>query len=51
MPERAPEVTDRDRSARALRRLLGSFHSTDSYGLVLLMIVVTSALATTLAQP
>jgi hypothetical protein len=50
MPERAQQVTERDRSARALRRLLGSFHSTDSYGLVLLMIVVSYVLATTLSQ-
>jgi Ion channel len=35
----------RDKQARALRRLLRSFHSTDSYGLVLLMILVTYALA------
>jgi hypothetical protein len=33
-----------------LRRLLGSFHSTDSYGLVLLMIVLTYVLAATMAQ-
>jgi hypothetical protein len=50
MPERAQQVTEGDRSARALRRLLGSFHSTDSYGLVLLMIVVTYVLAATLSQ-
>jgi hypothetical protein len=34
-----------------LRRLVGLFHSTDSYGLVLLMIVLTYVLATTLSQP
>jgi hypothetical protein len=50
MAGRGQQVTDRDRSARAVRRLLGSFHSTDSYGLVLLMIVLTYVLATTLAQ-
>jgi Ion channel len=33
-----------------LRRLLGSFHSTDSYGLVLLMIVLTYVLAATMAH-
>jgi hypothetical protein len=50
MAGRGQQVTDRDRSARALRRLLGSLHSSDSYGLVLLMIVLTYVLATTLAQ-
>lgn len=33
-----------------MRRLLRSFHSTDSYGLVLLMILATYVLATTLSQ-
>jgi hypothetical protein len=50
MAGRGQQVTDRDRSARALRLLLGSLHSSDSYGLVLLMIVLTYVLATTLAQ-
>jgi hypothetical protein len=50
MAGRGQQAPDRDRSARAVRRLLGSFHSTDSYGLVLLMIVLTYVLATTLAQ-
>ena len=50
MAGRGQQVTERDRSARALRRLLGSLHSSDSYGLVLLMIVLTYVLATTLAQ-
>jgi hypothetical protein len=50
MAGRGQQAPDRDRSARALRRLVRSFHSTDSYGLVLLMIVVTYVLATTLAQ-
>jgi hypothetical protein len=47
----AQQAPDRDRSARALRRLVRSFHSTDSYGLVLLMIAATYVLATTLSQP
>ena len=52
MPERAQQVRDqgRDRAAGAGRRLLRSFSSTDSYGLVLLMIVTTYVLATTLSQ-
>ena len=51
MAGRGQQAPERDRSARALRRLLWSFHSTDSYGLVLAMIVVTYVLAATLAQP
>src|SRR5829696_9634081 len=51
MAGRRQQAPERDRSARALRRLLWSFHSTDSYGLVLAMIVVTYVLAATLAQP
>jgi len=39
-----------DRAGRALRRLLRSFHSADSYGLVLLMIVATYVLATSLSR-
>jgi hypothetical protein len=39
-----------DRAARAGRRLVRSFRSTDSYGLVLLMIVATYVLATTLSR-
>jgi Ion channel len=50
MAGRGQQAPDRDRSARAVRRLLGSLHSTDSYGLVLLMIVVTYLLATTLSR-
>jgi len=50
MAGRGQQVTDQDRSARPVRRLLESFHSTDSYGLVLLMIVMTYVLATTLIQ-
>ena len=48
MAGRGQQVTDQDRSTRPVRRLLESFHSTDSYGLVLLMIVMTYVLATTL---
>ena len=51
MAGRGQQITDRDRSARAVRRLLGSFHSTHSYGSVLLMIVLTYVLASTLSQP
>jgi Ion channel len=50
MPERAPQVRDRDRADGAVRRLVRSFYSTDSYGLVLLMIVTTYVLAVTLSQ-
>jgi hypothetical protein len=50
MPKRAEEVEDSEREARAMRRLLRSFRSSDSYGLVLVMIVVTYVLATTLSQ-
>ncbi len=49
MPERV-RVQDREREARAFRRLRRSFRSTDSYGLVLLMIIATYVLATTLTQ-
>jgi Ion channel len=49
MPERAPQLRDRDPAARAGRRLARSFHSTDSYGLVMLLIVATYVLATTLS--
>jgi Ion channel len=49
MPERAQQAPDKERAARAFRRLLRSFHSTDSYGLVLLMIIATYVLATTLS--
>jgi hypothetical protein len=41
---------EREREARALRRLLRSFRSTESYGLVLLMIIVTYVLATSLSE-
>jgi len=43
-------TTDSDRETRSIRRLVHSFHSTDSYGLVMLMIVATYVLATTLTQ-
>jgi Ion channel len=44
------DLQDREREARAVRRLLHAFRSTDSYGLVLLMIAATYVLATTLTQ-
>src|SRR5215212_5763389 len=50
MAGRGQQAPDRDRSARALRRLVGSFRSTDSYGLVLVMIVATYVLAAMLSQ-
>jgi Ion channel len=40
-----------EREARAIRRLVRSFHSTDSYGLLVLMIVATYTLAATLTEP
>jgi Ion channel len=51
MPEHAPQSHDGDRAARGLRRLARSFHSIDSYGLVLLLIVATYVLATALSRP
>ena len=51
MPEHAPQSHDGDRAARGLRRLARSFHSVDSYGLVLLLIVATYVLATALSRP
>jgi hypothetical protein len=50
MPTPADEAEDREREARAVRRLLQSFRSTDSYGLLLLMIIATYVLATTLSE-
>jgi len=50
MAKRAEGPQDNEREARAIRRLVHSFHSTDSYGLLLLMIVATYVLATTLTQ-
>jgi hypothetical protein len=44
------DAIEREREARALRRLLRSFRSTESYGLVLLMIIVTYVLATSLSE-
>jgi hypothetical protein len=49
MPEDA-EMQDQQRADRALRRLLRSFRSADSYGLVLVMIVITYALAVLLPE-
>jgi len=48
MANRGVEAKDSEREARAFRRLLRSFRSTDSYGLVLLMIVATYVLAVSL---
>jgi hypothetical protein len=48
MANRGEEANDSEREARAFRRLLRSFRSTDSYGLVLLMIVATYVLAASL---
>jgi Ion channel len=45
----AARIEDVERQARALRRLLRAFRSTSSYGLVLVMIVVTYVLATSLS--
>ena len=50
MPEVAQRVRDRERAAGPIRRLVRSFWSTDSYGLVLLMIVTTYVLAAMLSQ-
>ena len=50
MADRDDQVMERDREARALRRLLRSFRSPDSYGLVLLMIVGTYVLAVSLSE-
>ena len=44
-------MQDSEREARALRRLLRSFGSADSYGLVLVMLVVTYVLAAALSAP
>jgi Ion channel len=48
MPRATDEAMENERQARALRRLLRSFRSTDSYGLVLLMIIATYILAVSL---
>jgi Ion channel len=50
MTDATTDAVSGDRQARAIRRLLRSFYSTDSYGLVLLMIVVTYVLAVSLSQ-
>jgi hypothetical protein len=50
MPEVTQQVGDRERAAGPVRRLVRSFWSTNSYGLVLLMIVTTYVLAATLSQ-
>jgi Ion channel len=48
LPSARNEATENDREARALRRLLRSFRSSDSYGLVLVMIIATYILAVSL---
>jgi hypothetical protein len=50
MAKLAEQAQDRERGARAFRRLMHSFHTTGSYGLVLVMIVATYVLAATLSQ-
>jgi hypothetical protein len=50
MANHADDAVDRDREARAVRRLLRSFYSADSYGLVLVMIVTTYVLAASLSE-
>ena len=50
MPEHAQQARDEAQAAGAVRRLVRSFYSTDSYGLVLLTIVTTYVLAATLSQ-
>ncbi len=49
MPRPTNDAAEQERQARALRRFLRSFRSTDSYGLVLLMIITTYILAVTLS--
>jgi Ion channel len=49
MPRPTNDAAEQERQARALRRLLRSFRSTSSYGLVLLMIIVTYVLAVSLS--
>ena len=44
------DTQEREREARAVRRLLRSFRSIDSYGPLLLMIIATYVLATTLSE-
>jgi len=50
VPKLTDDAMERERESRAVRRLLRAFHSTDSYALVLLMIVATYVLATTLSE-
>jgi hypothetical protein len=50
MANRHEEAEASDHEARAVRRLLRSFRSIDSYGLVLLTIVATYVLAVTLSE-
>ena len=51
MVEDDDEAEAGDREARAVHRLLRSFRSSHSYGLVLLMLVVTYVLAVALSEP
>src|SRR5687768_11102670 len=48
MTDPTSEAATRDKQTRAIRRLLHSFYSTESYGLVLLMIVFSYSLAVSL---
>jgi hypothetical protein len=50
MAKHHEEAQVSDSGTRAVRRLLRSFRSTDSYGLVLVMIVATYVLAVTLSE-
>jgi hypothetical protein len=50
MANRHEEAEANDREARAIRRLLRSFLSADSYGLVVVMIVVTYVMAAALSE-
>jgi Ion channel len=50
MADDADDAADSHREARAVRRLLRSFYSADSYGLVLVMIVATYVLAVSLSE-
>ena len=50
MAKRHEEAEASDREARAVRRLLRSFRSSDSYGLVVVMILVTYVMAAALSE-
>jgi hypothetical protein len=50
MPELSDDAMDSERESRAVRRLFHSFRSPNSYGLALLMIIVTYVLATSLSE-